>query len=50
MAVEWARPGDEELLWLPDAVAGAVTWWLDDDRIYLDELGSLIELVTVDGP
>jgi hypothetical protein len=38
------------LLWLPDAVAGAVTWWLDDDHTYLEELGDLVELVTVDGP
>jgi hypothetical protein len=50
MLVEWARPKDEELLWLPDAVAGAVTWWLGDDRGYLEELGDLVELISVDEP
>lgn len=50
MHVEWARPSEEELLRLADAVAGAVTWWLDHDRQYLDQLGSRVELVAVSEP
>jgi hypothetical protein len=50
MHVEWARPSEEELLWLADAVAGAVTWWLDDDRQYFDQLGSQVELIAVNQP
>jgi len=37
--VEWQGPRERELLWLPDIVAGAVTWWLDGQTEYLRLLG-----------
>ena len=43
--VEWQSPRDRELLWLPDIVAGAVTWWLDGQTEYLRLLSDRVQLL-----
>jgi hypothetical protein len=45
VGVEWQGPRERELLWLPDIVAGAVTWWLDGATEYLRLLGDRVRML-----
>ncbi len=45
MAVTWDLAASEPLLWLPDAIAGAVTWWFDGQDEYLKVLGTQVEIL-----
>jgi len=45
VVVDWQGPREQELLWLPDIVAGAVTWWLDGQTEYLRTLGDRVQIL-----
>ena len=43
--VEWMGPREQELLWLPDIVAGAVTRWLDGQPEYFRLLADQVRML-----
>jgi hypothetical protein len=45
LTVSWGPSTSDPILWAADCVAGAVTWWFDDQPEYLTTLGERVELL-----